>query len=112
MRCLVLFIELRTDCAHEMAMATVSDVTLVQRYSVNPWPRWMGVMHGDEIMFVFGEALKRLTPHNYSLEDRQLSQQMMTYWTNFAKTRSVHRSVCNQQFLAHFDVSSEIQLAF
>jgi len=47
----------------------------------------MGVMHGDEIMFVFGEALKRFTSHNYSLEDRQLSQQIMTYWTNFAKTR-------------------------
>ena len=58
----------------------------VQRYSVNPWPRWMGVMHGDEIMFVFGDALK--PSNNYSLEDQQLSRQIMTYWTNFAKTRS------------------------
>jgi len=58
---------------------------MLQRYSVNPWPRWMGVMHGDEIMFVFGDALK--PSHNYSLEDQQLSRQMMTYWTNFAKTR-------------------------
>jgi len=58
----------------------------VQRYSVNPWPRWMGVMHGDEIMFVFGDALK--PSRNYSLEDQQLSRQIMTYWTNFAKTRS------------------------
>jgi len=53
----------------------------------------MGVMHGDEIMFVFGDALKRFTSNNYSLEDRQLSQQMMTYWTNFAKTRSAYLSV-------------------
>jgi len=65
----------------------------VQRYSVNPWPRWMGVMHGDEIMFVFGEALKNDTSHIYSLEDQQLSRKIMTYWTNFAKTRSVHASV-------------------
>jgi len=57
-------------------------------------------MHGDEIMFVFGEALKRFTSHNYSLEDRQLSQQIMTYWTNFAKTRSILVSVCNQKFFA------------
>jgi len=49
----------------------------------------MGVMHGDEIMFVFGDALKRFTPHNYSTEDQKLSEKMMTYWTNFAKTRSV-----------------------
>jgi len=68
----------------------------VQRYSVNPWPSWMGVMHGDEIMFVFGEALKNFTSQHYSLEDRQLSQQIMTYWTNFAKTRSVHGSMSNR----------------
>jgi len=47
----------------------------------------MGVMHGDEIMFVFGDAVK--PSRNYSLEDQQLSRQMMTYWTNFAKTRSL-----------------------
>jgi len=68
------------------------DVMLLQRYSVNPWPRWMGVMHGDEIMFVFGDALKSKLPQNYSLEDQQLSRQIMTYWTNFAKTRSAHSS--------------------
>jgi len=49
-------------------------------------------------MFVFGEALKRFTSHNYSLEDRQLSQQMMTYWTNFAKTRSVRASTAFRSF--------------
>ena len=52
--------------------------------SANPWPAWMGVMHGYEIDHVFG------APQNaslgYSPQERQLSSQMITYWTNFAKT--------------------------
>ncbi|ESO06840.1 hypothetical protein HELRODRAFT_76935 [Helobdella robusta] len=55
-----------------------------QRYSTNPWPAWMGVLHGDEIMFVFGEALKSLA--NYSEDDKKLSRIMTEYWVNFAKT--------------------------
>jgi carboxylesterase type B len=58
-----------------------------QRYNSNPWPRWMGTMHGDDIMFMFGEALK--PGQNYSQDDRELSRMMMSYWTNFAKTGSV-----------------------
>lgn len=55
-----------------------------QRYSTNPWPRWMGVLHGDDIMFMFGEALK--TGLNFTEEEKELSRAMMRYWTNFAKT--------------------------
>ncbi|KAK6962801.1 acetylcholinesterase [Biomphalaria glabrata] len=54
------------------------------RWSANPWPAWMGVLHADEIWFVFGH------PFNSSLsfteEERQLSKDMMRYWGNFAKT--------------------------
>lgn len=57
---------------------------LTQRYSVNPWPAWTGVLHGDDIVYVFGEALKQGL--NFSQSDRDLSRTMMTYWTNFAKT--------------------------
>lgn len=57
---------------------------LTQRYSVNPWPRWTGVLHGDDIVFTFGEALKQGL--NYSKADADLSRTMMNYWTNFAKT--------------------------
>lgn len=28
------------------------------RSSVNQWPRWTGVLYGDEIMFVFGDPFK------------------------------------------------------
>ncbi len=54
------------------------------RYASNPWPTWMGVLHGDEIVFTFGEPLK--PGLNYSKEEILLSREVMTYWTNFAKT--------------------------
>lgn len=55
-----------------------------QRWSANPWPEWMGVLHADEIWFTFGIALNE--SHSFTHEERQLSRKMMTYWTNFAKT--------------------------
>lgn len=49
----------------------------------NPWPRWTGVMHGDEINYIFGEALN---PNlDYTEEEKVFSRRMMRYWTNFAK---------------------------
>ena len=55
-----------------------------QRYNSNPWPSWMGVLHGDEIFFVFGEIFKYR--HNFTEDERQLSRKMMAYWSNFAKS--------------------------
>ncbi|KAK7486471.1 hypothetical protein BaRGS_00022272 [Batillaria attramentaria] len=54
------------------------------RSSVNPWPAWMGTLHADEIMFVFGLPLD--PARGYSEEEKQLSRKMMRFWTNFAKT--------------------------
>ncbi|KMQ90039.1 acetylcholinesterase-like isoform x1 protein [Lasius niger] len=54
------------------------------RSANNPWPRWTGVMHADEISYIFGEPLdpsKRFTP-----EEIHLSKRMMRYWANFAKS--------------------------
>ncbi|XP_044730574.1 acetylcholinesterase-like [Chrysoperla carnea] len=50
----------------------------------NPWPSWTGVMHGDEINYVFGEPLN--PAKNYAPEEIELSRRMMRYWANFAKT--------------------------
>jgi acetylcholinesterase len=55
-----------------------------ERYKSNPWPEWMGTLHGDEILFAFGEALK--SGHNFTNDEKELSRLMMKYWTNFAKT--------------------------
>jgi len=57
-----------------------------ERYRSNPWPEWMGVLHGDEIFFVFGEPFK--CRDNFTDAERALSRQMIAYWTNFAKTGS------------------------
>nr|QVD39207.1 Acetylcholine esterase [Schistocerca gregaria] len=60
------------------------------RSAGNPWPSWTGVMHGDEINYVFGEPLdprKGYTPHEV-----ELSRRMMRYWANFAKTGNPSKS--------------------
>ena len=47
------------------------------------WPKWMGVMHGYEIDYVFGVPL--VTP-GYTEEERSLSRKIMKMWSTFAKT--------------------------
>ena len=54
-----------------------------QRSSQNPWPEWMGVMHGYEIEFVFGLPLDKT--RNYTAKEQKLSRKMMRLWSNFAK---------------------------
>ncbi|XP_049648561.1 acetylcholinesterase [Accipiter gentilis] len=48
------------------------------------WPPWMGVPHGYEIEFVFGQPLNPSL--NYTAEEEQLSRRIMRYWGNFART--------------------------
>ncbi|XP_053908695.1 acetylcholinesterase [Cuculus canorus] len=48
------------------------------------WPPWMGVPHGYEIEFVFGQPLNPTL--NYTAEEEQLSRRIMRYWGNFART--------------------------
>ena len=55
-----------------------------QRAAASAWPKWMGVLHGDEIAFIFGEPLN--PTKRFSADDRKLSVKMMRYWANFAKT--------------------------
>ncbi|XP_017763403.1 PREDICTED: acetylcholinesterase-like [Eufriesea mexicana] len=54
------------------------------RSANNPWPRWTGVMHADEISYIFGEPLD--PSKGYTTEEVNLSKKMMRYWANFAKT--------------------------
>ncbi|XP_074046957.1 cholinesterase [Macrotis lagotis] len=53
------------------------------RSSKNPWPEWMGVMHGYEIEFVFGLPLERRA--NYTKAEEILSRSIMKSWASFAK---------------------------
>ena len=58
-----------------------------QRSSQNPWPEWLGVMHGYEIEFIFGIPLDETK--SYTSEEKALSRDMMKAWANFAKNGSV-----------------------
>ena len=57
------------------------------RTSGSPWPEWAGdALHGYEIDHVFGVPFHDDSYDTYTPEERQLSQQIITFWTNFAKT--------------------------
>ena len=52
---------------------------------INGYPKWYGVIHGDQIPFIFGIPLKKENINIFSAEQRHLSKQIITYWTNFVK---------------------------
>ncbi|XP_064456026.1 acetylcholinesterase-like isoform X2 [Ornithodoros turicata] len=54
------------------------------RSSQSAWPQWMGVIHGEEIAYLFGEPLNE--SRGYRPDEVLLSKRMMRYWANFAKT--------------------------
>ncbi|KAM9853496.1 cholinesterase-like [Aulostomus maculatus] len=54
------------------------------RSSTNPWPAWMGVMHGDEIEFVLGRPLN--VSWKYSKNEVNMTKKFMKHWANFART--------------------------
>uniref|UniRef100_A0A095ARK7 Carboxylic ester hydrolase n=1 Tax=Schistosoma haematobium TaxID=6185 RepID=A0A095ARK7_SCHHA len=54
-----------------------------------PMPKWTGTMHGYEIEYVFGIPFSpqfQASFYRFTDEERQLSDIMMTYWANFART--------------------------
>lgn len=55
-----------------------------KRNQKNPWPKWMGVIHGYEIEYIFG--MPWIDKENFENDDRELSRLMMSYWVNFART--------------------------
>jgi len=55
-----------------------------QRPTTSSWPAWAGVMHGDEMAFVFG--VPYIPSQGYSASEVQLTTVIQTAWANFAKT--------------------------
>ncbi|XP_046342234.1 acetylcholinesterase-like isoform X1 [Haliotis rufescens] len=75
--------------AYTSAGQNVYYYRFTHRMSNHPWGDWMGVLHADEINFVFGEPLNRTK--RYTAHEKELSKKMMRYWTNFAKTGDPNR---------------------
>lgn len=57
-------------------------VSWFQRTSSNLWGDWMGVMHGDEIEYVFGRPLNLSTP--FTDQERELSLRIIQHFSRFA----------------------------
>lgn len=55
------------------------------RSSAMPLPLWMGVVHTMDIESVFGVPLATWNTHVYLPDEVALANQVMAYWTNFAK---------------------------
>lgn len=53
------------------------------RNSKHYWPDWLGVMHADEITFVFGEPLNNTL--NFTHAEKVFTRRIIKYWSNFAK---------------------------
>ncbi|XP_042203006.1 acetylcholinesterase-like [Homarus americanus] len=66
------------------AGGTVYYYFFTHRTTVNPWGTWMGVLHADEIDYVFGLPLNRSL--GYSDIEEDLSRRIMGYYKKFAAT--------------------------
>ncbi|KAM0734792.1 Acetylcholinesterase [Formica fusca] len=57
---------------------------VLQRTSTNVWGEWMGVMHGDEVEYVFGHPLNQSLVYN--AKERDLASRIIRYFSQFAYT--------------------------
>lgn len=63
--------------------ATITEpLYVLQRTSSNLWGEWMGVLHGDEVEYVFGHPMNMSLM--YSNKERDLSVRMILYFSKFA----------------------------
>ena len=77
------------DLAHDLANQSqnVWYYYLTYRASNEVWPQWMGVIHGADCQWMFGQALAEQTKQeNFSDGDKQFAREIMSYISNFAKT--------------------------
>ncbi|KAG5453686.1 Acetylcholinesterase [Clonorchis sinensis] len=73
----------------------------LQRRTANfSFPKWVGVMHGYEIEYVFGMPYSekfQTSFYRFNDEERKLSEEVMLRWTNFAKTGNPNLDDAGQQ---------------
>uniref|UniRef100_A0AC34FGQ0 Carboxylic ester hydrolase n=1 Tax=Panagrolaimus sp. ES5 TaxID=591445 RepID=A0AC34FGQ0_9BILA len=57
-----------------------------RRSSANPWPKWMGSMHGYEIEFEFGRPFRKSKIYSEPDLEKNISKKIMHYWKEFIVT--------------------------
>lgn len=55
-----------------------------QRTSTSLWGEWMGVLHSDEIEYIFGQPINKSL--QYRERERELSRRMVNAVSDFART--------------------------
>ncbi|KAI6222188.1 Carboxylic ester hydrolase [Aphelenchoides besseyi] len=77
------------DAIADHVFGSVFMYYFTKRSTANPWPRWMGAMHGYELEYVFGMP-KRL-PQLYDRDELQVEQafssKIMQYWGDFSRNK-------------------------
>ncbi|XP_048415108.1 bile salt-activated lipase-like isoform X2 [Stegostoma tigrinum] len=53
------------------------------------YPKWMGADHAEDLQYVFGKPFS--TPLGYRPREREVSRNVIAYWTNFAHTGDPNR---------------------
>jgi len=81
------------------------------RTTHSPWPKWMGVIHADEIYYVFGDPLKKQSWIKYTDQERDLARTVMGYWANFAKngdpnTGGVYWPIHSSTYREYLEIST------
>jgi len=87
------FLKSKAEGGHKVYMYAFN-----HRTSASPWPEWAGdALHGFEIDHVFGVPYR---DGAYKPEEQTLSGQIITFWTNFAKTGYVRECHALNSFLS------------
>nr|VZI37874.1 unnamed protein product [Spirometra erinaceieuropaei] len=73
----------------QLPNAIVYVYNFVHKTQNNGFPDWTGAMHGQEVDYVFGMPFSQSFKsnfHDYTKEEAGLSEVVMRYWANFART--------------------------
>lgn len=70
--------------------ALIFCILSLQRTSTSLWGEWMGVMHADEVEYIFGHPLN--TTLQYRQRERDLSRMMVQSVSKFARSGLVSRN--------------------
>lgn len=62
-----------------------------KRSTANPWPKWMGAMHGYEVEYIFG--MPHRLPQLYSNDEldveRAFSTKIMGFWVRILRQKNI-----------------------